>query len=115
MTRHGAARATSWTGGAFLFSGRPDPSWVVTDAPQCLLQLFKELRPTNHAPPEPSRLGYRGAWLRAPDGRRWIAHEGIAWLEGTADIRADEGRRFEQAVLATAGPDALPKELLESL
>jgi hypothetical protein len=115
MTSERAATPATWMAGALLYSGRPDPSWVVGGDATALIRQFDDLEPWRGPLPDQSRLGYRGVWLRAPDGRRWIVHAGVAWIEGTSDIRADGGRRFERALLATAAVGVLPDELRESL
>lgn len=101
--------------GALLYSGRPDPSWTLRGSASALVRRFTQLEPFGGAKPDQSQLAYRGAWLRAPDGRRWVAYAGVAWCEGTDEIRADEGREFERALLATAAPGLFPEELNEHL
>ena len=56
--------------------------------------------------PEEAALGYRGSWLRAPDGREWRAGSGVVIRDG--DARADPLRAVEQAILATAPEGVLP-------
>ena len=58
--------------------------------------------PAAEAPP----LGYRGCWLRAPDGREWRA--GGGGVECGGDARADPDGAVERAILATEPPGVLP-------
>ena len=60
--------------------------------------------------PEAAPLGYRGCTLKGDRGQEWTAFAGVACLKTGPDrgFRADRGRRFERAVLATAPADELP-------
>jgi hypothetical protein len=62
--------------------------------------MWRALEPTESPMPEAPPLGYRGAFLIAPDGRRWCFRETVAVLG--AERRSDPGRRLEREVLATA-------------
>jgi hypothetical protein len=96
----------SWTAGVDLYSGRPNPQWQVDRAAGARLAgLWDELEPTTDALPPPS-LGHRGAFLLAPDGRRWITRGTIVALDDSR--RRDPERRLERALLATAPPNLLP-------
>lgn len=113
MISASAAERSVWTAGALLYAGRPDPSWAVRENAPAFVHYFMQLAPFAGGKPDQSRLGYRGTWLRAPDGHRWVAYAGVVWYEGTDEIRADEARTFERALLATAAPGSLPEELYE--
>lgn len=102
--------ARGWVAGVALYSGRPDPSWPLGEAATQLVRRFDELEPWEGRVPSESRLGYRGAWLRSPDGRRWRAFAGVAWREGAADVRRDDERGFERSILASAPPGVLPSD-----
>lgn len=110
MGKHSLPTGT-WTAGALLYSGRPDPLWTLSTEVESLIDRFNRLAVYAGAPPNPSRLGYRGVFLRAPDGRRWLAFNRVAWLERGSDTRRDEGRRFERAVLNSAPVGVLPSQL----
>lgn len=98
-----------WTAGARVFSGREDPTWPVpADAADAIVALWEKSAPARRGP-EPPPLGYRGCWLRAPDGRRWQAGGGVVRADGEA--RADAGGAVERAILATAPAGALPPGL----
>ena len=102
----------SWVAGALVFSGRPDPSWLVEDALGIELeQLWLSLLPAvGEAGETPPPLGYRGCFLVAPDGRRWTAYRRRVALEVGAltEVRRDPETRFEARVLASAPPGVLP-------
>jgi hypothetical protein len=103
------------TAGLLFFSGRRDPVWQVSDEQFAALdQIWQSLAPAEQpwtpAPP----LGYRGVWLRCPAGREITGYLGkVRRVEGNAaEVRDDPGRRFEQALLATAPADLVPPAVL---
>lgn len=99
----------SWKAGALLYSGRPDPSWDLNaHAAEAWVKTFDNLTLTRTPIPSQSRLGYRGAWLQAPDGRRWNAFLGVVWQD--RDRRPDVGRGLEQRLLETAPTGTLPND-----
>jgi hypothetical protein len=112
MAPEAAQRSAPWRAGALLYSGRPDPTWIVpAQQVAALIAYWDELPPSRTWSEPPSRLGYRGCWLEAPDGRRWTGHDGLAVLfpprsrsarAQPTEARRDEQRTFERAVLATA-------------
>jgi hypothetical protein len=100
--------ASTWTAGVLLYSGRRDPEWSIPDATTAGLQValdgLPELAGASQAP---SRLGYRGAWVRTDDGRRVVAFNGrVTGQNGRS--RADPERAFERAILETAPAGVLP-------
>jgi hypothetical protein len=105
------SRSADWLGQALVYSGRPDPTWVVpVSAVEELLALWGEL-PSGSAPrPDPPPLGYRGCLLRAPDGRTWGSFGGQVTLDDghLRQTRDDRDRRFERVLLTTAPAGALP-------
>lgn len=115
MTGGSAPGGGPWTAGARVYSGRADPTWPLDRAQaRALLALWDALPASAHAAPRTSRLGYRGCWLRAPDGSSWVAHDGLVAERSAARgaVRDDPGRTFERALLATAPPGALPPGLV---
>jgi hypothetical protein len=101
-----------WTAGAYVFSGRPDPTWNVTaSAAAELMELRGRLPVLAHAPAPKTVLGYRGCWLERPGGPRLVARDGVVVTEGgeqAPGVREDGDHAFEQALLATAPPELLP-------
>ena len=107
-----AVTTSGWTAGALVYSGRPDPSWTVAaDAAAVIVERLERLAPWPGGVPDVARLGYRGAWLAAPDGRRWFAFDGVAWREPPRDVRRDDGGVLERAILASAPPGVIPAEV----
>jgi hypothetical protein len=99
-----------WTAGAFVFSGRPDPTWPIsTDAAAELVAIWESLAPTGDTPTTPA-LGYRGCFVRDPAGRAWTAFHELVTLstESDSETRSDNDRRFERTVLASAPAGAVP-------
>ena len=97
----------TWQAGVSLFSGRPDPTWPLDDEVAArLVSRWETLEPTHEPIPEPPQLGYRGAFLLAPDGRRWLAYGTIVALDD--EHRHDPEAQLEHELLATAPPGTLP-------
>ncbi len=104
----------NWIAGALLYSGRRDPTWELSKAVvKHLLQLWGAMPPSSKGEVSTSRLGYRGVFLRAPDGREWKAFDGTTTVSGTdvRDVRIDLTRQFEKALLASAPTGLLPDRL----
>jgi hypothetical protein len=105
--------SVAWRAGALVYSGRPDPNAQQVDG---LMALWNRMAAASAWNEPPSRLGYRGCWLAAPDGRRWMAFDGAVACyaprqrpggpserhPGPIEVRRDAGRAFERALLATA-------------
>lgn len=96
-----------WTATARQFSGRPDPSWVVKASTALgLVRVWQSLEEAKVGPSSPPTLGYRGVVLTAPDGRTWMAYNGIVTASGlgphSAVARVDPDRTWEQRLLETA-------------
>jgi hypothetical protein len=111
MATSGSTSHSEWTVGALVFSGRPDPTWPLSDAAgEGLLARWEAMGHWDGPVPQPPVLGYRGAWLRDPTGRSWLAFGGAVTLseEGTSVTRRDEGRNLERELLASAPPGTLP-------
>jgi hypothetical protein len=101
------SRSTEWAAEAALFSGRPNPIWIIPSTVVTeLLDSWAGL-PLHYGPtPEPPTLGPRGYVLRAPDGRVWHAYAGVVTLDDGhyREARDDPGHQFER-VLITSAPD----------
>ena len=104
-----------WNAGAWIYSGRPDPRWSVSDSKaQELLTIWDRLEPSPTTSSSSPRLGYRGCYIEKGD-RRYIAYGGIAELQhlGAAETRRDIGRQLERAILQSAPAGLLPNLLPE--
>jgi hypothetical protein len=108
------SRSTSesgWTAGAFVFSGRPDPTWPIpNEVAEELVAIWETLVPSDGAVPAPPALGYRGCTVRDPAGRTWTAFRELVTVSthSGSEKRRDDDRRFERAVLASAPAGTLP-------
>lgn len=103
-----------WTVGAFLFSGRPDPVWSVDPGTAHQLEaIWNSLRTSAAGLAHQPHLGYRGCFLRDPDGTEWSAFAGVVTHQSrtSAESRSDPDRKFERAVLTTAPANMLPDDL----
>lgn len=103
-----------WSAGARLYSGRVDPSWDVDPVrADAAIAVFRGLPPSARVHPAGGGVGYRGCWLRAPDGTSWVAASGLAAERATGRdlVREDAERAFERAILATAPDGILPPGL----
>ena len=106
-----SSETDGWIGGASLYSGRRDPTWPVPAEIGLRLEAtWSRLPPWSGAPPEPPPLGYRGCWLRAPDGRTWTAFRELVSL--ATDARRDAEREFERSLIASAPDGWLPPTVL---
>lgn len=100
-----------WVAGARVFSGRRDPEWPIEPGlGEQLATLWATLPPSPGPGPKPPALGYRGVFLRRPDGTEWRAWGGV--VEGgpgsAVQTREDRDRSFERQVLEAAPPGLLP-------
>jgi hypothetical protein len=100
-----------WIAGVHIYSGRHDPSCPVSKAVVNRLQKIWDAMPPISEKPSPPGLGYRGAFLRAPDQREWLAFNGAVTLTSPAGVesRQDLARKFENALLASAPKGLLPQ------
>ncbi len=100
--------------GALIFSGRPDPTWIVPpNVVDELERLWASLEITGQPLPAAPALGYRGCFLREDQNREWVAFGGVVELKrgGQSEIRRDKERAFEKTLLASAPPGLLPPGL----
>ena len=98
-----------------MFSGRPDPTWPVSDEDARRLKgLWDSLKPYDGTTPRAPVLGYRGSFLKG-SVREWVAYGGVVTLKTTegSESRRDENRRFEALLLSLAPQGAIPSEVLD--
>ena len=116
-TSRSSERRAKHTGGASIFSGRPDPSWTVDEKTvKRLKALWNLMEPHGGAPPQAPALGYRGCFLIDSSRNKWFAYKGVATLTTTlsrSESRQDEDRRFEALLLASAPKGAIPREMID--
>ena len=98
-----------WRVSVDIFSGRPNPSWAIAESVGRRLASEWQALPvwTGKRPAAPP-LGYRGIRVAAPDGRVWLAFEGIVSLDGD-EVRKDASRSFERSVIKSAPAGTLPE------
>ena len=110
-TSRSADQPARWSAGAQVFSGRPDPLWVVArDVAARLLALWKAMPHWRGAVPVGAALGYRGSCLAWDSSRTWVAYRGAVTLvrHGRRESRRDCDRAFEKLLLSSAPDGTLP-------
>jgi|MudIll2142460700_1097286.scaffolds.fasta_scaffold495684_1 hypothetical protein len=98
-------------GGVFLFSGRPNPEWEISeDDVTELMEIWNTLIPLRSGHQLASKLGYQGCFLRCPNNREWIAFKEVVTLRkfDAYEYRKDRGRKFEKKLLSSAPRGVLP-------
>jgi hypothetical protein len=99
------------TAAVSIFSGRPDPSWHLTNASlEKIENIWKKLSPSAGAPPAAPPLGYRGCSVDCGPRGSWIAFGGV--VARGEEYRADPGRQFERTVLNSAPQGVIPAKVL---
>jgi hypothetical protein len=117
MGTSSSSSAHEWIAGAFVFSGRADPSWRLDEPCAAeLMRIWDELGPADA--PRTNRvvarlLGYDGCYAANSTGDRWIARDGhVSRHAGTSsEHRDDPQRRFERTLLRSAPDGLLPPDL----
>lgn len=103
----------TWTAGALIYSGRPDPTWPLGDeGARVLLQVWEALASLPSPVAETARLGYRGSVLRGPGNREWVAVANTVTLRtpGGSESRRDPRGEFEAILLRSAPAGTLPED-----
>ena len=115
-TSKSTEKSGRWVGGALIFSGRPDPTWVIRETvAKQLEEIWASLASWAGAPPSAPVLGYRGVFLQDARKREWFAYGGVVTLkeDGRYESRRDSRRAFEKLLLASAPKGILPPDVLE--
>ena len=110
-TSKSSKRPSGWIGGAMVFSGRPDPTWDVNEKTvKQLEEIWRTLEAYGDEPPRGPNLGYRGTFLRGPDGHQRLAYRGVVTLrtDSGSKSRSDTNRLFERVLLASAPEGTVP-------
>ena len=114
-TSKSSKQATSWTAGALIFSGRPDPGWTIDQRTAKRLEMLWASLPRWSGPvPSAPPLGYRGCFVKDPEMREWLAYGGVVTLrtQGSSESRRDKDRRFEELLLASAPKGIIPASFI---
>jgi hypothetical protein len=100
-----------------VFSGRPDPTWLVAESVSRRLEkIWDGLEPFLGEKPSPPVLGYRGCFFRdTKNNREWLAFGGIVELKerGVSTLRRDHLQAFERLLLSSAPEGSLPTPFIE--
>ena len=112
-----AAPSTSITTSLGIYSGRPDPSWDLTDAQVAQVVNTIEALPVTAGTPPQGGLGYHGFTIvrRSPGqaDETLVAYRGtVAPLgSGTRTYRVDQGRTVERLLLDLGRSTLNPTEV----
>lgn len=104
-----------YSAGVSVFSGRPDPTWSLSEEIGTKLQqLYEAMESYEEPAPSAPPLGYRGAFLRDDAGHEWSAYHGVVTLTepNHTEARRDSGRQFERAIIDSAPQGLIPPPLL---
>lgn len=115
MATSRSSSESGWTAGAFVFSGRPDPTWPITaEVAERLERIWDSLDRWEGPLPSPPALGYRGCIVRDAM-RTWTAFGGAVTQSSNAssESRRDDARAFELTTLASAPESTLPPSLAD--
>lgn len=103
--------------GALIYSGHPDPNWIISRrAVEKLRKIWESLPPADEKwEPRSGRLGYRGSFLKGADNSEWVAFKGLVSLTTLAgmEVRRDVAMEFEKASISWAPKGLLPENLSE--
>jgi len=100
----------NWRVTAFLFSGRPDPQWLLKKKQaDHFMSLWNQATVSNKEAIIPSRLGYRGIKVLT-EKKQWLIYDSVITgkEEEIKTSKTDEGKIIEKFLLNTA-----PEEILK--
>jgi len=97
-----------------LYSGRPDPEWVLTADQVAVLDAEIALLPDASGTPPAGGLGYHGFTVTRPGGT-FVAYRGTVAPPGDAarPFKQDQGRVVERLLLETGRAQLAPAEIAE--
>jgi hypothetical protein len=102
-------------GGAYIFSGRPDPTWEVGEVVlKKLKKIWDGLSEWVGELPSTPPLGYRGCFIGCKPDIEWFAYGGIVTLKTVEgrESRMDKNRNIERLLLYSAPEGILPEGIL---
>jgi len=97
----------------FLFSGRQNPQWMLTDEQAAVwIQQWEETLPAKHTEQAHPKLGYNGCRVQKNKHSYWIINNSCVSFYNNNEVtsKSDPGRKMELFLLRTSGPET--KELL---
>ena len=97
-----------------VFSGLPNPTWMLDDDQAAELLAGWEELPATTGGPYPATLGYRGVIIAFADGWRLVVADGVAIDQDSGAARADSYRDLERQILET-GHGTVDPTLLDSV
>lgn len=116
-TSRSGDKQDAWVAGAFIYSGRPDPTWGISKrVAKKLEELWESLPPSSEKyEPRLGGLGYRGSFMREPGRREWVAYNGLVSCTTPAgvEVRRDPATKFERTLISSAPKGLLPEGVLE--
>ena len=107
---------TNWTAEAFVFSGRQNPQWILTEKQaDDWKNLWQGASPSDKEVQRTSKLGYTGCRLQCNEHSYWIIFDGCVSFYDQQQVisKEDTGRAMEYFLLNTATKEE--KEILQSL
>jgi hypothetical protein len=105
---------TQCTARAFVFSGRPDPEWLIQEQQiQRLETLWNQLPPCLASTSSQSGLGYRGVSMVCTNNEEYIAFGGYVKkkISNSVELKKDTERLFEKLLLSTAPQGLFPADI----
>ncbi len=106
------------TAQAFIFSGRPDPTWFVGNQHSRRLEaMWNQLESLDTPQSSTRKLGYSGVSITYPSNIEYFAFEMYVQKKvgNRYEWRRDEDRDFERYLLSTAPQGYIPNEIIDSL
>jgi hypothetical protein len=109
-------KISNWTAEAFVFSGRPNPEWVLTDKQAVdWMNLWQTAPYASKEVQLPSRLGYTGCRLQMNEHSYWILSDGCVSFYDNKQVipKKDAENKMELFLLNSASEE--PRQILLTL
>jgi hypothetical protein len=100
----------------FLFSGRPNPQWILTEEQTAVwMQLWNDAALTEHTVQLPLKLGYKGCRVQKNKHSYWLIYKScVSFYKNNKVLsKSDPGRKLELFLHETA--DAETKKMLTEM